>query len=68
MGAVCKSKAMISGKTVVITGANSGIGKETAVDLARRNARVLMACRSVQRGERAAAEVRKRSNNENVVF
>ena len=68
VGAVCKSKAMLSGKTVVITGANSGIGKETAVDLARRNARVLMACRSVQRGERAAAEVRKRSNNENVVF
>ena len=68
MGAVCKSKAMLSGKTVVITGANSGIGKETAVDLARRNARVLMACRSIQRGESAAAEVRKKSNNDNVVF
>lgn len=68
MGAVCKSKAMLSGKTVVITGANSGIGKETAVDLARRNARILMACRSIQRGERATTEVRKKSNNDNVVF
>lgn len=68
MGGVCKSRAMLTGKTVVITGANAGIGKETAVDLARRNARVIMACRSAERGEMAAVEVRRRSNNDNVVF
>ena len=67
-GGVCKSKARLDGKTVIITGANTGIGLETAVDLAKRNARVILACRSVERGETAAVEVRKRSGNDNVVF
>ena len=67
-GAACKSKARLDGKTVIITGANTGIGLETAVDMAKRNARVILACRSVERGERAAVEVRKRSGNDNAVF
>ena len=65
-GGVCRSKALLNGKTVIITGANGGIGKETAVDLARRNARVIMA--DIQGGEETAADVRKRSGNDNVVF
>ena len=41
-------------KTVIVTGANTaGIGLETAVDLAKRNARVILACRGVERGETA---------------
>ena len=67
-GGVCRSKARLDGKIVVITGGNTGIGLETAVDLAKRNARVILGCRSVERGERAAVEVRKRSGNDNVVF
>ena len=67
-GDICRSQARLDGKTVIITGANTGIGLETSVELAKRNARVILACRSVERGKRATVEVRKRSGNDNVVF
>ena len=67
-GGVCTSKARLDGKTVIITGANSGIGLETAVDIAKRNARVILACRSEERGKTALADVKKRSGSNNVVF
>jgi len=47
-----------TGKVAVITGANSGIGLETARALAGKGAVVLMACRAAARGEEAAARVR----------
>jgi NAD(P)-dependent dehydrogenase (short-subunit alcohol dehydrogenase family) len=45
------------GKTVLITGANSGIGFVTAVELAKMGARVLMVCRDTERGAHARAAV-----------
>ena len=47
-----------TGRTAVVTGANGGLGLETTRALARQGARVVMACRSVDRGERAAEDVR----------
>ncbi|MFC6769165.1 oxidoreductase [Natrinema soli] len=46
------------GRTIVITGANSGIGLEATRELARNGATVTMACRSTERGEDAADDVR----------
>lgn len=43
---------MIDNKVVVITGANTGIGRETAHDLARRGAKVYMACRDMNKCEK----------------
>jgi NAD(P)-dependent dehydrogenase (short-subunit alcohol dehydrogenase family) len=47
-----------TGRTVLVTGANSGLGLEATRILAGRGARVLVACRSPEKGERAVAPLR----------
>ena len=58
--------ASMSGKICIITGANSGIGKETALGLAQMGARVVMACRTVKKGEAALEEIRRESGSSQV--
>ena len=67
-GGVCYSKASLTRRTVIITGSNTGIGKATAIDLAKRNARIILACRNVEKGEKAVLDIQRESGNDNVVF
>ncbi|XP_055737619.1 retinol dehydrogenase 12-like isoform X1 [Salvelinus fontinalis] len=62
------SAARLDDKTVLITGANTGIGKETALDLAKRGARIIMACRDMEKAEGALKEVIQGSGSQNVVI
>uniref|UniRef100_A0A3P9B8I7 Retinol dehydrogenase 13 n=1 Tax=Maylandia zebra TaxID=106582 RepID=A0A3P9B8I7_9CICH len=65
-GGRCPSKATINEKTVVITGANTGIGKETARELARRGGRIIMGCRDMEKCEAAAKEIRGKTLNPHI--
>lgn len=53
-------------KTVVITGANSGMGFVTSVELAKKGYRVIMACRDAERGMKALAEAKKQSHSNRI--
>lgn len=53
----------LAGKTIIITGANSGIGKAAAIQLARLNANVVLACRSRERGTAALHDVQQAAGN-----
>jgi retinol dehydrogenase-12 len=58
-GPTFKSSKRLDGQTVVITGGNSGIGYETAKDLCRRGARVVMLCRDDNRARKAVALIQE---------
>ncbi len=57
-----------SGKTIVVTGANTGLGYEAARALSARGARVLLACRSQQKAEDAIASIEAQNGAVDVRF
>ncbi|XP_057318741.1 retinol dehydrogenase 11-like [Microplitis mediator] len=55
----CKDTSSLHGKVYLVTGANSGIGKETVRELARRQARVILACRDMDNARDVILQIRK---------
>ncbi|KAJ8709260.1 hypothetical protein PYW07_009086 [Mythimna separata] len=60
------SQIRIPNKVVIVTGANTGIGFETAKELARRGGRVILACRNLTKAHEAATKI-KLATGHNVV-
>ncbi|XP_069118905.1 retinol dehydrogenase 13-like [Argopecten irradians] len=65
-GGVCVSKKRLDGKTVIINDCNTGIGLETAKELSARGARIIMACRDLDKAHIASEIVKKFSGNSDV--
>ncbi len=61
-----ESNVDMTGKVCLITGANSGIGKATALGLAKLDATVVVVSRDKDKGEAALLEIRTRSGNKSV--
>lgn len=58
----------MSGRICLVTGANSGIGKQVCLQLARLNATVIMACRNETDGKTVQKEIVQQSSNTNIVI
>ncbi|MBA3453761.1 MAG: SDR family oxidoreductase [Deltaproteobacteria bacterium] len=56
----------LQGKTFVITGANTGIGRVTATDLARRGAHVILACRTPSKAQPVTDAIKQETGNDRV--
>lgn len=62
------SDIRIDGKVVIVTGGTSGLGSETARNLASRGGRIYLAARGEKRGNEAVEAIRKSTGNANVQF
>ncbi|UCC21331.1 MAG: SDR family oxidoreductase [Promethearchaeota archaeon] len=57
---------MMKGKICMITGANSGIGKATALSLAKLGANLVLVCRNRERAEQAIVKIKEKTGNQSI--
>ncbi|KAK2710673.1 retinol dehydrogenase 13-like isoform X2 [Artemia franciscana] len=62
----CTCKNRMDGKTVLLTGATSGIGYEAALDLARRGARLILPVRNMEKGKTVSSTISRLTGNKNI--
>jgi len=67
-GGRCVYSPNLTGKFVIVTGANTGIGKVAATELAILGAHVIVACRDEGRGNEAVADIKAQTGNNRVEF
>lgn len=65
-GPVFNENVNLIGKNIIITGANTGLGKETAIKLASLGANLLLLCKTKDRGEAAVAEIKSKTGSNTV--
>ena len=58
----------LTGKIIMITGGNSGIGKSAAIALASKGAEIHLVCRNLERANAAKSEIVATSNNQVILF
>jgi len=63
----CESTNRLENKVVVVTGGNTGIGKETVLEMVRRGARVITGCRDLNKAQAVVTEVRDKYGADLVV-
>jgi len=67
VGSWVRCDAKLTGKTVLITGANTGIGFETTKDLSKRGAKVIMACRDTEKANQAKEKIIQENSDANLI-
>jgi NAD(P)-dependent dehydrogenase (short-subunit alcohol dehydrogenase family) len=58
----------LSGKTVIVTGSNTGIGYETALDLYKKGAKVYVACRDQEKALKAIERMKANGGSGELVY
>ncbi|XP_054152561.1 retinol dehydrogenase 12-like [Oppia nitens] len=64
----CQSQRQLTGDVAVVTGANTGIGKETAYQLSLRGATVIIGCRNIEKGEDAVNDIKGRNESADIIL
>eukprot|EP00090_Calanus_glacialis_P005633 TRINITY_DN14352_c0_g1_i1.p1 TRINITY_DN14352_c0_g1~~TRINITY_DN14352_c0_g1_i1.p1 ORF type:complete len:370 (-),score=90.95 TRINITY_DN14352_c0_g1_i1:35-1000(-) len=61
---MCAAANRLDGRVVVVTGGNTGIGKETVRELVKRGAKVITGCRDVEKAKRAVQEIKEETGHD----